>query len=42
MFELNKDNFEEAMQYGRNSVRDSMRLEEIKLEVEDFMSFNLR
>lgn len=37
-----KDNFEEAMQYGRNSVRDSMRLEEIKLEVEDFMSFNLR
>lgn len=37
-----KDDFEEAMQYGRNSARDSLRLEQIKQEVEDLMSFGLR
>lgn len=32
-----KDDFAEAMQYGKNSVRDSVRLEEIKEKVEEFM-----
>ena len=36
-----KDDFEEAMEYGRNSVRDSMRLEQIKEEAEDLMASDL-